>query len=1026
MKKKIFCLLFLLLCAVTSINALATENDSIKIKYSGIENNVYSNVTAEFSAENIASGEDVYCIAAKMSNHTLISAQMKKITADSSGIIDVEINFDDVFTDTDVKAYMWDSEMTPIVNTNNVERSYNIYVSTNGNDEENNGSKTEPFNTIERAKNEVSTVKNTVNKNIEVNIESGVYYISEALNFTPDDGGTDEYSVKYTGSDDTYIDGGIKVGSFTDVEGKDYLQADFDSDEYIYEMYVNGHRVKAASTEFKFMPTALYDDEETQESTDGFVFSGEDKVPFELDSFDGVMLSNTYEWTYMLCPVIDYISDDNSQTFVLPQPYFSWYRSNHHSLNYPIYFINSMQFLDTPGEFYFDKENSKLYYYPLDGEKAENIEVYVPKAEKLISISGSNEEYVKNLEFSNITFRHGQWTRTWEKGFSAWQAESYIDEWTSTADQSRWTNIIPAQVEISYADNIKITNSRFENLSAGAVRFSDSCINSQVSGNIFYDIGGAAVTIGNASHREAYFGQSDKICKNIKVTNNLIRATGQIYQSSCAITAYYVNRCTISHNDIKDVPYSGISLGWGWGNDEPLCFDNIISNNKITDVMHSLWDGSHIYTLGSMPGTVISGNYLGRYDNDCGGGGYYPDQGSADILYKNNVTENAYTWNINWSNTDIEYVNNYVTYFKEYTSGNIASEEQKAGFIECPDGNWNEEALEIINNAGLESNYSHLYEEFETEKNNVFVIKTDLQRYFSDDFFFVEGGNFIREGGEGVSYHDLDEYNTSDAAGIGPDYGGRMNRIMSIGTGEWLTYNITAPKTGYYNIYARSAVYTGNNRCYISVNGKEIRAHKYLRNTGAWAKYDENYIGRVMLLEGVVNSLKIEFEGSFNFAGLVFDYAKPYNEGDMIEYEFVIDELDAEVSFVGDAWENKKGYDYSYGFNSHKSLISEGNADSYAEFSVDFLESGVYEIYSYIPVPNSTSLSKVVSADILCDTGVYTVSYSSYVVPSGWVKLDGEYQITNGNKAYVRLYPGEEYRTVRADAIKFVKISDIK
>ncbi|MEV0112424.1 hypothetical protein AB0H77_04075 [Streptomyces sp. NPDC050844] len=73
------------------------------------------------------------------------------------------------------------------------------------------------------------------------------------------------------------------------------------------------------------------------------------------------------------------------------------------------------------------------------------------------------------------------------------------------------------------------------------------------------------------------------------------------------IWAGYEAGSVVDHNTIDDLPYSGISVGWGWNQPEAqksVLRDNRITNNRITNVMrveHAQHDGGAIYTQGAQP-----------------------------------------------------------------------------------------------------------------------------------------------------------------------------------------------------------------------------------------------------------------------------------------------------------------------------------------------------------------------------------------------------------------------------------------
>jgi hypothetical protein len=107
----------------------------------------------------------------------------------------------------------------------------------------------------------------------------------------------------------------------------------------------------------------------------------------------------------------------------------------------------------------------------------------------------------------------------------------------------------------------------------------------------------------------------------------------------------YTKQTTVAHNEIRALPYSGISVGWGWGEEDAgggaykvqgpfydrptVCRENRILNNHIHHVMRELQDGGGIYTLGNQPGTLIAGNHI--HDNRGAPGGIYLDEGSGFI-----------------------------------------------------------------------------------------------------------------------------------------------------------------------------------------------------------------------------------------------------------------------------------------------------------------------------------------------------------------------------------------------------------
>ena len=141
---------------------------------------------------------------------------------------------------------------------------------------------------------------------------------------------------------------------------------------------------------------------------------------------------------------------------------------------------------------------------------------------------------------------------------------------------------------------------------------------------------GSAIQIGDVLKNDHHPDDPRLIVKDNIVTNNYIHDIGAEYFGSIGVFAGYTEGTIISHNEITNVPYTAISVGWGWGEEDagggnpkyhqPDKYDtpttaksNGIEFNHIHHAMLKTDDGSGIYTLGNQPGTVICGNYI----HDC-------------------------------------------------------------------------------------------------------------------------------------------------------------------------------------------------------------------------------------------------------------------------------------------------------------------------------------------------------------------------------------------------------------------------
>ena len=54
------------------------------------------------------------------------------------------------------------------------------------------------------------------------------------------------------------------------------------------------------------------------------------------------------------------------------------------------------------------------------------------------------------------------------------------------------------------------------------------------------------------------------MCVRVVQSDCTIHNVGHEFPGNCGITAFYSRGLRILHNEIYDIPYTGISVGWGW------------------------------------------------------------------------------------------------------------------------------------------------------------------------------------------------------------------------------------------------------------------------------------------------------------------------------------------------------------------------------------------------------------------------------------------------------------------------------
>ena len=583
-----------------------------------------------------------------------------------------------------------------------------LYVSPNGKDT-NDGSENAPFATLTAANEAVKQLRSQMQGDIVIHVAGGYYPISQPLVIGVDGAGANGYRVIYRGDseDKPVISGGVAVTGWT--KDGDIWSAPCDVED-TRTFYVNDNLTVRARSKWLYSIAESYVSGNTEYQSDGIVVKHR-KFP-QVSKAHEVELVFDSEWMHHRYPVANIIYGSGQATLEMQQPYWGkLFTVNTYNPNYPkvgkgFYLENAIELLDEPGEFYFDKAAKRIYYYPFAQEDMKTAQCYVGVTETMVQIAGADKNNrASGLTFENIQFKYGAWNEVSVTGILSNQADNLRDP-ANPQESIK----MPSQIRVEYAQNITFRGCVFACLGSTAIAMPNAVSDCIIDGNIFKNISGIAISVGCGEHGVNMPAAMARPTR-IDITNNVIRAAGAEFRSSPAIIVYYVSRTRIMHNDIANVPYTGISLGWGWGQDVKECTDNLIAYNKITDVAFPARDGAHIYTLSPNYNTYIYNNWC--ITSGDMRGGIYPDEGSAHLNIFHNVVEDMHTywlfarpgvnlWNINafW---------NYSDTAEMLITKTVTAE----GNTVVTDGQWPEEAKNIMNIAGVDSGYRALLEGME-------------------------------------------------------------------------------------------------------------------------------------------------------------------------------------------------------------------------------------------------------------------------------------------------------------------------
>jgi hypothetical protein len=579
-----------------------------------------------------------------------------------------------------------------------------LHVAPDG-DDQNPGTEAKPLATIEKARQAVREINKDMTGDIEVVLHGGLYTLDETLAFDAADSGTGEHAVIYKAADGEtpIVSGGQPVTGWRKAK-KGIWKAPAPIDDF-RQLYVDGVRATRAKGD---VPAGLESrGDEGYSTTD--VGMADWKNPGDLEFCYQVV------WAHSRCKVESITRDGDRAVITMLQPYFTQARAkegvqiDNHSSGKILYVENALELLDEPGEWYLDRPAKTVYYMPRPGEDMAKAEVVVPALERLVELRGTLDAPVANLQFAGITFEYGSWLLPSEIGLVDVQANFLLD-WKHPMQRDHGLTAVhneqiklPSNIVCHAAHSIRFDRCTFTRLGAGAIDLECGSQDNTISGCHFYDLSSSAVQVGDVLRDDHHPDDMRKVVKNNSVVNCYIHDCGVDYADAVGVFVGYTEGTVIAHCEITSLPYSGISMGWGWGEEDaggghesyfmPYKYatptpakDNRVECNHIHGVMSMLQDGGGIYTLGNMPGTVLRGNHI--HDNPGVPGGIYLDEGSGFIEITGNLVYN---------------VNNPMNYNNHNQDRKDTCNEHDNFFNADP-----AEHQDLVDSAGLEADYQDL------------------------------------------------------------------------------------------------------------------------------------------------------------------------------------------------------------------------------------------------------------------------------------------------------------------------------
>ncbi|MBQ7793646.1 MAG: leucine-rich repeat protein [Clostridia bacterium] len=714
--------------------------------FSGRISNVISKATAEiegrkdyafgkFYSELISGNELLGNITYENNTDTYEPTRLLAIySGDGKRLVEVkelddgefDLNMEQDF-DT-AKLFLFDkATIKPLDNASEVKRStgYVIYVDAVNGDDGNDASFENPLKTLGKAQERVREILPTAEADVYVMLMSGEYILDDTLAFTNSDC-SENADVIYTtyGREQAVISGGKHIPS-ADWElhdkDKNIYRAYVGKDIRARQLYVNDVRATRARSEIKLvgLENGTYDEiGHTTTDTSYLDF----KYPEDLE------MVYFRAWTNPRC-LVDSIYEENGVVRIKMNE-IGWTNLNNKNNsnlypNVPSYAENAYELLDEEREWYLNTHDGYLYYKPAVFEEMSTADVVIPVIEKLVTVKGDENDFAENITFKNIGFKYATWLRpSTDIGHSDSQNNKirdgvkvvYNDDGTYEMTIEKQADYhSDAAVEVNFARNVNFIDCTFSKLGGIGLKMTDGVKEFKLKGNRVYDISGNGICIGDPSKYYEPDTEDKYVMRDIEITDNIIYDVGEEFKSSGGLSVTFAKNCLIKNNEIFRVPYSGIHIGH-----TPTTYtQNLrIENNYVHDCLNEeLSDGGGIYHSNATAGTdenpnIISGNYVRdimnnawriAFDNESSG--YKVFNNVVDATRAEVMNEIAYNWAGLWEIYDLQGGYDTVIYDNNYGTHGVKEDLTITNHTVSEFGEWNEEALAIIANAGLSTEY---------------------------------------------------------------------------------------------------------------------------------------------------------------------------------------------------------------------------------------------------------------------------------------------------------------------------------
>lgn len=439
-----------------------------------------------------------------------------------------------------------------------------IYVAENGDDTAS-GSKNAPVKSIQKARDLAFALKKT--GHVDIIFQEGTYYLSDPVIFEAKHSGSKENHITYRAANEgnSIISGGTLLDLNWEFHKDGIYKAKTPDDiSNIDQLYVNGINQRMARFPNAIAGKNVFD-------TWDLVHTKEPDPENDPLSTQRIASYNNPEGAYVHAMHAALWGDmhwlvkgkTENDSLILE----GGWQNNRPSEMHPRYRIieNIFEELDAPQEWYFNKTEKVLYYYPEANTDIKKAKIEVVRLKNLVEFKGTKENPVQFITFEGLVFRHA--------------SRSFMEN-KEPLLRSDWTTYRGGAIKFTGAQDCSIVNCEFNQLGGNSIFVNNynrrltfkSCYihQSGASGIAFV---GDPVMVRNPIFRygaQNYEGldrtvgpKGDNYPQDCVVEDCLITMTGRFEKQTAPVQISMSSHITVNHCSIYDVPRAGINISEG-------------------------------------------------------------------------------------------------------------------------------------------------------------------------------------------------------------------------------------------------------------------------------------------------------------------------------------------------------------------------------------------------------------------------------------------------------------------------------